>query len=89
MNHPDTSAALRTATGWRKSTRSEGQNGCLEVTAEVSGWIGVRDSKLGVRSPILAVPTVEWTTMLAAVKNGEFDYHAAATQPPASRATTS
>ncbi len=73
MNHHDALAALRTATGWHKSTRSDGQNGCLEVTAEVSGWIGVRDTKLGTRSPVLAFTTVEWTAMLVAAKNKDFD----------------
>ncbi len=73
MNHHVALATLSTATGWHKSTRSEGQNGCLEVTTEVTGWIGVRDTKLGARSPILAFTTVEWTAMLAAAKNKEFD----------------
>ncbi len=73
MNHHDALAALSTTTGWHKSTRSDGQNGCLEVTTEVSGWIGVRDTKLGARSPVLVFTTVEWTAMLAAVKNMEFD----------------
>jgi Domain of unknown function (DUF397) len=69
MNYHDALAALSTATGWHKSTRSEAQNGCLEVTTEVPGWVGVRDTKLGARSPVLAVPTKEWTVMLAATKN--------------------
>jgi Domain of unknown function (DUF397) len=69
MNHHDALAAVSTATNWYKSTRSDGQNGCIEVTTEVSGWIGVRDSKLGARSPVLAFTTVEWAAMLAAAKN--------------------
>jgi hypothetical protein len=73
MNHHDAMAAVSTATGWHKSTRSDAQNGCLEVTTEVSGWIGVRDTKLGARSPVLAVTAVEWTAMLAAVKNKELN----------------
>lgn len=72
MNHHDALAALRRATGWRKSTRSDAQNCCLEVTDEVPGWIGVRDTKLGLRSPVLAVSTVQWTAMLAVAKNKEF-----------------
>ncbi len=71
MNHHDALAALRTATGWHKSTRSDAQNGCLEATTEVAGWIGVRDTKLGARSPVLAITTVEWTALLAATKNKE------------------
>jgi hypothetical protein len=73
MNHHDAVAALRDATGWRKSTRSDAQNCCLEVTAEVSGWVGVRDTKLGVRSPVLAFSTAQWTAMLAVAKIEEFD----------------
>lgn len=73
MNHHDARAALRTATRWRKSTRSDAQNCCLEVTAEVSGWIGVRDTKLGARSPVLAFTTGQWTALLAVVKIMEFD----------------
>ncbi len=72
MNHHDARTALCIATGWHKSTRSEAQNGCLEVTTEVPGWVGVRDTKLGVRSPVLAFTTVEWTAMLTAAKNKEF-----------------
>lgn len=60
-------------TGWRKSTRSETQNACLEVTAEVPGWIGIRDTKLGARSPILVFTEVEWAAMLATASNGDFD----------------
>lgn len=73
MNHHDARAALRTATSWRKSTRSDAQNCCLEVTAEVSGWIGVRDTKLGARSPVLAFTAVQWKAMLAVVKIKKFD----------------
>jgi len=73
MNHHDALAALSNATGWRKSTRSAAQNCCLEVTAEVTGWIGVRDTKLGARSPVLAVSTGQWTAMLAVAKITEFD----------------
>ncbi|MGH3697113.1 MAG: DUF397 domain-containing protein [Pseudonocardiaceae bacterium] len=71
MNHHDAHAALSTATSWHKSTRSDAQNGCVEVTGAVSGWIGVRDTKLGTRSPVLAFTAVEWTALLAATKNKE------------------
>lgn len=73
MNHHDALAALSSAAGWRKSTRSQQANACVEVTDQVPGWIGVRDSKLGARSPLLAFPEIEWTAMLAAARNGEFD----------------
>lgn len=73
MNHDDALAALSTATTWRKSTRSEAQNVCVEVTTAVPGWIGVRDSKLGPTSPILAVTDTGWTALLDAAKDGELD----------------
>ncbi|MGH3900024.1 MAG: DUF397 domain-containing protein [Pseudonocardiaceae bacterium] len=72
MNHPDVLATLSTTTGWHKSSRSAAQNSCLEVTTDVTGWIGLRDTKLGSRSPILAFPTVEWNAILAATKNDRF-----------------
>ena len=80
MNHPDVLAILGTATGWHKSSRSAGQNCCLEVTTEAAGWIGLRDTKLGSRSPILAFPMVEWKAILAAMKNDRF---APRIRPPA------
>lgn len=73
MNHDDVLAVLSTAAVWRKSTRSEGQNGCVEVTNAVPGWIGVRDSTLGPTSPILAFTATEWTALLATAKDGELD----------------
>lgn len=65
MNCDEALAALATAGGWRKSHYSW-QNGCVEVTAELPGWVGVRDSKLGPASPLLAVPTAQWRALLAA-----------------------
>lgn len=73
MNHDVALAALITAAGWHKSTRSQQASGCVEVTDEVPGWIGVRDTKLGAQSPILAIPAVQWSAMLAAVQNGELN----------------
>lgn len=58
---------------WRKSSYSQGQNTCLEITDTVPGRVGIRDSKLGAASPILTVTTAEWRTLLAAIRGGEFD----------------
>jgi hypothetical protein len=36
----------------------------VEITTELTGWVGVRDSKLGAASPVLAVTPVQWQAML-------------------------
>lgn len=68
MNHQAARAALAQASGWRKSSYSQAQNDCLEITTDVSGWIGVRDSKLGTFSPVLAFALPEWRATLAAME---------------------
>jgi hypothetical protein len=73
MNHDEVLAALGTATGWRKSTRSQAQNACIEVTEAVPGWVGVRDTKLGSASPLLAVSAGGWAALVTSAKDGEFD----------------
>jgi Domain of unknown function (DUF397) len=57
MNHRNT---LGRANSWRKSSHSERANACVETATEVSGWVGVRDSKLGSASPVLAVSVTAW-----------------------------
>jgi hypothetical protein len=71
MKHDQAAAALTTAAGWRKSSYSQGQNGCVEVTTELPGWVGVRDSKLGTASPVLACTRPEWRATLAAAQASE------------------
>ncbi|WP_443205942.1 DUF397 domain-containing protein [Saccharopolyspora sp. 5N708] len=57
---------------WRKSSRSSGNDNCVEV-GEAPAARGVRDSKLGEMSPILAFDRPTWSAFLAAVKAGELD----------------
>jgi len=70
MNRNTVRAALAQATGWRTSSYSQAQNTCVEVTQDIPGWTGVRDSTLGDTSPILAIPTPTWQAFLAALKTG-------------------
>ncbi|WP_188984710.1 DUF397 domain-containing protein [Saccharopolyspora thermophila] len=58
-------------TTWRKSSRST-QSACVEV-ARGSGVMGVRDSKLGERSPILLLSADAWSGFLASVRAGRLD----------------
>lgn len=71
MNHDQALARLTTAAGWHKSSYSV-QNGCVEVTTELPGWVGVRDSKLGTDSPLLAFGFSEWRAMVASAQVGDF-----------------
>jgi hypothetical protein len=49
MAQPDFTGAR-----WTKSSRSnQGGTDCVEL-ATAGGWVGVRDSKLGTASPVLA-----------------------------------
>jgi hypothetical protein len=72
MNHQAAPAALTHNSGWHKSSYSQGANDCMEITTEVPGWVGVRDSKLGTDSPVLAFPVSEWHTTLTATKTNKF-----------------
>jgi hypothetical protein len=71
MNHQAALAALARAGGWRKSSYSQGDSACVEITESVPGWIGIRDGKLGADSPILAFRTAEWDALVAAIHAGE------------------
>ncbi|MGH3774797.1 MAG: DUF397 domain-containing protein [Pseudonocardiaceae bacterium] len=71
MNHHQALAELTTAAGWRKSSYSQGANNCVEVTTEVPGWVGVRDTK-NRDAGLLALNQQQWDGFLDAVKNGQF-----------------
>jgi Domain of unknown function (DUF397) len=56
---------------WYTSSYSNGgQNDCVEVNYSLAGHVGVRDSKLGTTSPVLAVRTAQWISLLAGVQDG-------------------
>ncbi|THV42724.1 DUF397 domain-containing protein [Glycomyces buryatensis] len=54
-------------TAWRKSSRSGANNNCVEARTEGDGF-QVRDSKLGDGSPIFALKTSDFTSLLAIAK---------------------
>ncbi len=59
---------------WRKSSRSSGGDNCVEIAfAAGADAVGVRDSKLGGRGPVLEFSPREWAGFLAEAKTGQFD----------------
>jgi hypothetical protein len=46
-----------------------GQNTCVEVNYSRAGHVGIRDSKLGTTSPVLAFPTPQWASFLTALQD--------------------
>ncbi|MGH3565527.1 MAG: DUF397 domain-containing protein [Pseudonocardia sp.] len=74
MKYEDAVSALAAATDWHKASYSNGNDsGCVEV-GTVPGLVGVRDTKLGDASPILAFTEAEWAAFTAGVRNNEFDH---------------
>lgn len=59
-------------THWRKSTRSDGGDNCVEVARAADGTIGVRDSK-NRTGPVLQFTPAEWEAFTGGVRDGEFD----------------
>jgi Domain of unknown function (DUF397) len=56
---------------FRKSSRCDGDAGCVEIAGTVDGVL-VRDSKLG-DSPILSFGSQSWAEFVAGVRDGQFD----------------
>ncbi|SFE33094.1 protein of unknown function [Actinopolyspora alba] len=59
--------------GWRTSTYSQNNAACVEV-GSAPGVVGVRDSKLGPDSPVLAMRLSAWSAFAVALREGRFDH---------------
>jgi hypothetical protein len=72
VNHDAAQATFRSCALRRKSSYSspDGEE-CVEVITELPGWVGVRDSKLGADSPVLAFTTAQWQTILTGARAGK------------------
>ncbi|MFE3018947.1 DUF397 domain-containing protein [Streptomyces sp. NPDC059256] len=56
---------------WRKSSHSNSNGGaCVEVSDNFASAIPVRDSK-NPHGPVLVFPAGEWSSFVAAVKDGQ------------------
>ena len=58
---------------WRKSTYSNPNNNCVEVTLLPDGGAAVRDGKQRSASPILQFSKDEWKAFIDGVNDGQFN----------------
>jgi hypothetical protein len=59
---------MNSRTTWRKSTRSNDTQSCVEVADHAVGQTLVRDTKLAEQSPILAFPNLAWRVFVDSIK---------------------
>ena len=65
-------SAASVATGWRKSSRSNGAQACVEVTGSLPEAAAVRDSK-NPAGPALVFAPAAFTAFVNTVKTGRLD----------------
>lgn len=58
---------------WFKSSRSDGQNNCVEVAFLNGGRVALRDTKDNGAGPVHVFTPGEWDAFVAGAKAGEFD----------------
>ncbi|MGH3813390.1 MAG: DUF397 domain-containing protein [Pseudonocardiaceae bacterium] len=68
-----TTARFQDGAWFTSSYTNGGQDDCVEVNYSLPEHVGVRDSKLGTASPVLAVPSVQWVYFITDVKGGALD----------------
>ncbi|WP_440072472.1 DUF397 domain-containing protein [Streptosporangium sp. OZ121] len=61
---------LAVTPAWRKSTLSDGGNGCVEVATNLPALIAVRDSK-DPFGPVLTFSPTAWDDFLTGIRSGE------------------
>ncbi|WP_431879030.1 DUF397 domain-containing protein [Amycolatopsis sacchari] len=71
MTPAEARRALQNAGGWFKSTFSGANGGCVEANLTIPGVVGLRDSKLGARSPILVFDIIQWRRLLTEVAENQ------------------
>ncbi|MER6827442.1 DUF397 domain-containing protein [Streptosporangium sp. NPDC000563] len=59
---------LAATPAWRKSTLSDGGNGCVEVATNLPGLVAVRDSK-DPSGPTLTFSPAAWNDFLIGIRN--------------------
>ena len=64
--------ATEKLTHWRKSSRSDGGDNCVEVAFAADGTVGVRHSK-DHTGPVLEFTPSEWAAFTGGVHDGEFE----------------
>jgi len=55
---------------WRKSSFSQAQSECIEISESIPGTVPVRDSK-DPEGPVLIFPAETFASFVAAVKSGQ------------------
>jgi hypothetical protein len=58
---------------WRKSSFSNMNGSCVEISRLVSDRIGVRDTKDNGTGPVLIFTEAEWRAFIAGAKERQFD----------------
>ncbi|WP_433478659.1 DUF397 domain-containing protein [Spirillospora sp. CA-142024] len=58
---------------WRKSSRCTNESNCVELARLHPETLGVRDTKRGIKGPVLAFSRDEFATFLKTIKEGGLD----------------